>query len=269
MAAKKKATTQKKQTKKQLTELKEKEKQTTSEEEQTTDTYTSSEEEHKMDNPSSSENEEPENSEETERITKEIEVLLKNHADKSVLSEISSFIRTFDDIALLEFFLKFVLNYIEQTRRLAHTPYIGRKDKNPDLGDLGEHAPTLSSLKDALQYAAVPEQCEFLLGSYSYIYSRPYSWAPLYIYTTNSYREINPAIAKKDFTDTDVKTLYEIFTDVELPRLTKQFSVARCVISRPGFDVSLARSFVSYQLTSTTLDLSEGICLESEGYDYI
>jgi len=115
----------------------------------------------------------------------------------------------------------------------------------------------------------VPEQCEFLLGSYSYIYSRPYSWAPLYIYTTNSYREINPAIAKKDFTDTDVKTLYEIFTDVELPRLTKQFSVARCVISRPGFDVSLARSFVSYQLTSTTLDLSEGICLESEGYDYI
>jgi hypothetical protein len=175
-------------------------------------------------------------------------------------------------VALLKLLVWFAENFLELRKILEHQlDYKPRKDKNAARGLLGEHAPELASLVSELKKTPSSNisQIRFLFESFLYIMKRPYSWAPLYIYTTNSYKEINPAMAQKDFTDADVKLLYEIFTDVNLPVLNKEVVLARCVISRRVFDITHAASFTSYQLTSTTLSQNEGICLESEGKDYI
>jgi len=165
--------------------------------------------------------------------------------------------------------MSFVRGFTDSVRVLKQLVYTKRKDQNQSGADLGEGPPTLQSLERAISKAETLAECDFLMESYLYIHSRPHSWAPLYIYTTNSYKKINPAIASKDFSVADVKALYEIFTDFALPRLHKDVHVTRCVTSRPGFDVAHASSFSSYQLTSTTLDIAGGICLESKGDDYI
>ena len=54
-------------------------------------------------------------------------------------------------------------------------------------------------------------------------------------------------MAKRDFSDRDVKTLYEVFTDIHLPVLTRFIELARCVISTPKFDVSLSSFPISLQ----------------------
>ena len=200
----------------------------------------------------------------------QVQVLLADSEHREPLSEIGLAIENLHkDVAQMKIYLWFVEKYLEQRRILSHTTYIGRKDIDITKGDLGEHEPSLRSLRRELEMSYSSPRISFFLQSYIYILSRPYCWAPLYIYTTNSYRKINAAIASKDFSDTDVKTLYEVFTDIHLPVLTPFVQLARCVISTPKFDVSLAASFTSYQLTSTTLNVSKGICLESEGYDYI